>query len=259
MSRTVREKSGTGIYHVLLRGINRQTIFEDKEDAGKFMQTLGACQEKSGFKLYAYCLMGNHVHLLIKEEKEDLSIVMQRIGASYVYWYNQKYERCGHLFQGRYKSEVVEDDRYFLAVLRYIHKNPVKAGLSNEMADYPWSSYREYIGRCRFVETDLALEIFHKDKEKALEQFKAFHALEEENPFLDIDEKRKLNDEEAIELIKGICQIKHCKELQNLNKEKQSKYLKRLTAEGLSLRQISRITGIGRWAINKLIKKTTSV
>lgn len=88
-----RAKSRTGIYHVILRGVNRQTILEDEEDATKFMQTLEEYQKKSQFKLYAYCLMGNHVHLLVKEEKEDLGVTMRRIGASYVYWYNWKYER----------------------------------------------------------------------------------------------------------------------------------------------------------------------
>lgn len=118
MPRTVREKSNTGVYHAILRGINRQTIFEDEEDATKFVETLGECRKKSEFRLYAYCLMGNHAHFLVKEGKEDLGVTVKRVGASYVYWYNRKYGRCGHLFQDRYKSEPVEDDKYFLAVLR---------------------------------------------------------------------------------------------------------------------------------------------
>jgi len=78
--------------------------------------------------------MGNHVHLLIKEETEELGVIMRRIGASYVYWYNRKYNRCGHLFQDRYKSEVVEDERYLLTVLRYIHQNLLKAGMVKDVA-----------------------------------------------------------------------------------------------------------------------------
>jgi putative transposase len=84
--------------------------------------------------------------MLIKEEKEDLGIIMRRIGASYVYWYNLKYERSGHLFQDRFKSEVVNDEKYLLAVVRYIHQNPLKAGIVNNINDYAWSSYSEYIG-----------------------------------------------------------------------------------------------------------------
>ena len=117
MPRTGRERSKSGIYHIVLRGSNRQTIFEDEEDAIKFLQTLQTYKETSGYKIYAYCLMGNHVHLLLKEEQEELGIIMRRIGASYVYWYNWEHQRCGHLFQDRYKSEVVEDENYLLTVL----------------------------------------------------------------------------------------------------------------------------------------------
>ena len=108
MPRTARKKSSTGIYHVMLRGINRQSIFEDDEDNEKFLQTIKDCKDVSEFELYGYCLMGNHVHLLLKEGKESLELVFKRIGARYVFWYNWKYRRCGHLFQDRFKSEAVE-------------------------------------------------------------------------------------------------------------------------------------------------------
>ena len=128
MPRTARTKSESGIYHVMLRGINQQVIFKDEEDNRKFLEVLNDCKAVSGYKLFAYCLMGNHIHLLIKVEKEDLEQIFKRIGGRFVYWYNGKYSRGGHLFQDRYKSEPVETDEYFLAVLRYIHQNPVKAG-----------------------------------------------------------------------------------------------------------------------------------
>ena len=147
MPRAAREKSSTGIYHVMLRGINHQIIFEDDEDYQKYLQTLKTYQEKSGYIIYAWCLMGNHLHLLVKEETEDLGIAFKRIGASYVYWYNWKYGRRGHFFQDRFKSEAVEDDSYFLTVIRYIHQNPLKAGIVKDITDYRWSSYGEYIGK----------------------------------------------------------------------------------------------------------------
>ena len=145
MPRKARKKSESGIYHIILRGQNRQMIFKDDEDKEKFLQTLEECKRKSGFKLYGYCLMGNHIHLLLHELKDETGMIMRRIGAGYVYWYNWKYRRCGHLFQDRYKSEAVETDEYFMTVLRYIHRNPVKAGLVKRMSDYKWSSYNEYI------------------------------------------------------------------------------------------------------------------
>lgn len=253
MPRTAREKSKTGIYHVILRGINRQTIFEDDEDAAKFIQTLEKYRKKSGFVLYAYCLMGNHVHLLIKEEEEDLGTSIKRIGASYVYWYNWKYERYGHLFQDRYKSENVENDKYFLAVLRYIHQNPLKAELVGELADYTWSSFGEYIGKVKLVDKGYVLKLFSNNWLKAIEGFKEFHAIEGQEICLDIDEKKKWKDSDAIELIKNICQVASCKEVQKLDKKDQSQYFKLLHKEGLSARQIARITGIGRWIILKAI------
>lgn len=136
MARVAREKSSTGIYHVTLRGINRQIIFEDDEDYQKFLWTITDTKGKSGYEIYAYCLMSNHIHLLLKETREELGIVFRRIGASYVHWYNWKYKRRGHLFQARYKSEVVETDSYFLTVLRYIHQNPYKADIVKNIADY---------------------------------------------------------------------------------------------------------------------------
>lgn len=252
MPRTARKKSKTGIYHIILRGINRQIIFEDGEDAGKFLQTLKDCKEKSGYKLYAYCLMGTHIHLLIKEEKEDLGIIMRRIGAGYVYWYNWKYERCGHLFQDRYKSEVVENENYLLTVLRYIHQNPLKAGVVKDIKEYKWSSYSEFIGKNIIIDSDFILDLFSKDRKKAVDSFKAFHAISCNDNCLDMEEKRRIKDDKAIEIINNICNISHCTEIQMLERNKRNKYLKIIKEDGLSTRQIARLTGISRGIILKI-------
>ena len=111
MPRQARKKSANGIYHIILRGINQQQIYEETEDYHKFIGILKDCQVLSGFKLYAYCLMGNHVHMMIKVEGESLEQIIKRIGGRYVYWYNSKYSRVGHLFQDRFKSEPIEDNK----------------------------------------------------------------------------------------------------------------------------------------------------
>ena len=103
----------------------------------------------ASFVLHAYCLMDNHVHLLLQEQEETLGEIMKRVGVSYAYWFNRKYERVGHLFQGRFRSETVEDDAYFLTVLRYIHQHPVQAKLVARCSDYPWSSYAAYANEAR--------------------------------------------------------------------------------------------------------------
>jgi REP element-mobilizing transposase RayT len=118
-----------------MRGINRQIIFEDTEDYIQFLESLTRQKETSGIQIYAYCLMSNHVHLLMKEGNVDLGTVFKRIGSSYVYWHNWKYNRRGHLFQDRYRSEAVEDDGYFLTVIRYIHNNPIKAVITNTLTE----------------------------------------------------------------------------------------------------------------------------
>ena len=128
-----------------MEGINHQSIFEDDEDYEKFIETLRSSKALSEYGIYAYCLMRNHFHLLLKVGKDDLEMVVKRIAGSYVYWYNLKYRRCGHLFQDRYKSEAVEDDPYLLTVIQYIHQNPIKAGLCNCVSEHKYSSFGEYV------------------------------------------------------------------------------------------------------------------
>ncbi len=244
MPRRERKKSSTGIYHVMLRGINGQIIFEDREDFIKLLETIKGYREESGYHIYGYCLMTNHIHLLIKEGKEDLGTVFRRIGAKYVYWYNWKYGRRGHLFQDRYKSEVVEDDAYLLTVLRYIHQNPLKAGIEKNMEKYPWSSYREYIGERDMCDTAFPLGVFSKDSQKALLLFKDFHGKENNDKCLDYEDSYRVNDLEAAEIIKKTAGVDNTSSIQRLDKEKRNELIKGFKKKGLSIRQIERLTGV---------------
>lgn len=244
MPRLARIKSETDIYHVMMRGIDKQKIFIDDEDNERFIFTLGRYRQKSGYELYAYCLMGNHVHLLIKEGLEPLSTSMKRIGTSYVSWYNWQYDRKGHLFQDRYKSEPVEDDSYFLTVLRYIHQNPLKVGLVDSIESYRWSSYKEYVTDARIVSVDYVLSMFAGDKEKSLERFKDFNMVATSDKCLEYSgEKKTISDKK----IKQLVLNKYSINLALLKSEeldlqlKIVKYLKDL--DGTSLRQLSRLTG----------------
>ena len=154
MARTARTHSDSGVYHAILRGVNKQQIFECTEDYQRFLNILRTLtvqeQDESGYRskpncvVYAYCLMGNHVHLLIKESSETLAQIMKRISSSYVYYYNHKYGRIGHLFQERFKSQPVGDWNYFLTLLRYIHQNPLKPHLVTSLREYKsvWRYHR---------------------------------------------------------------------------------------------------------------------
>jgi putative transposase len=250
MPRTARQKSSTGIYHIIMRGINRQSIFEDAEDNLRFLQTLEKYKEISGYWIFAYCLMGNHIHLLLKEGLEPLEQIMRRICGSYVYWYNSKYERIGNLFQDRFKSESVEDDAYFLTVLRYIHQNPLHAGLVNEISQYRWSSYQEYLQPNALVDVDVALNIFHTEREKAVSLFIAHQSELRSDRCLEPEEKYYLTDQEARDIIKRVCNVRNTHDMQLMEISKRNACLKKLRKEyNLSVRQISRLTGIGRGII----------
>lgn len=251
MPRQARKKSKTGIYHIMLRGINRQTIFEDAGDCLKFIETIKQNKEKSGFELYGYCLMGNHAHLLLREGKESLSMSMQRICSSFVYWYNWKYDRYGHLFQERYKSEIVENEAYLITVLRYIHQNPVNAGLARAVAQYKWSSYHEYIYNHNIVDTELILELFSKDEQTAKKEFKKYMNEPNEDICLHYKERHRIVDEEMIKLIEDKYGVKrgflHLVPRQEINI-----ILKELKAlDGFTIRQIVRVTGVSKYLVEK--------
>lgn len=247
MPRLPRQKSDSGIYHIMLRGINQQVIFEDDEDYFKFVETLENYKAVSGYKVFAYCLMSNHIHILIKVEKEDLDLIMKRIAGSYVYWYNWKYYRKGHLFQDRFKSEPIEDDSYFLTVLRYIHQNPVKAGIVKSIDDYRFSSYNDYIDEdIDIVDSDFAFSLIKKD------EFIAFNNEKNDDVCLDIDPKEfRINDSDARKIIRKISKCDNATEFQELSQEKRDRYIRKLKERGLSIRQISRLTGVSFAIVRK--------
>ena len=252
MPRTARQKSESGIYHIMLRGINQQDLFEDDDDRHKFIQTLSLFKEKSKYKIYAYCLMSNHIHILMKEEDEPISLVIKRLSSSYVYYYNWKYCRCGHLFQDRFKSEVVENDNYFLTVLRYIHQNPIKANIIRILEGYKWSSYNEYIDTKKIVDIDFALDIFSKDRTVAIQRFISFSNEENQDQCLEYHVSKRIDDTEAREIIKKTARVKNINEVQSFKKDKRDEIIKNIkNIDGLSIRQIARITG---FSYNFLLK-----
>ncbi|MBQ4602006.1 MAG: transposase [Clostridia bacterium] len=224
----------------MLRGINQQQIFEEDEDYRKFLDVVKDCKEISEFELYAYCLMGNHIHMLIKEKKEPIEQIVKRIGSRFVYWYNVKYSRKGHLFQDRYKSEPVEEQVYFDTVLVYIHRNPIKAGICKKPGDYEFSSYNEYVGNAIIADTGYVFGYWNP------EQFVRYNEEDLTIECLDITEGEtvRVTDEEAKDIIKRVSRCENVSEFQALEIKKRDKYLKKLRERGLSIRQISRLTGV---------------
>ena len=244
MARKAREKSELNIYHVMLRGINRQQIFMDEEDNRQFLNVLRQCREISGFRLFAYCLMGNHVHLLLQTGRESLEQVMKRIGTRYVVWYNSKYERTGHLFQDRYKSEAVQDEAYFVTVLRYILNNPVKAGICDKATDYSLSSAGDYLTGEGMTDTAFAEEILGRDALLEYLEAPCEETCMDDGPI-------GMGDRAAVKIL---CRIVGTADVETGRREiseRPDRFIPPLRAAGLSIRQISRLTGISFGIVRK--------
>ena len=251
MPRTARKISRTNIYHVMLRGINRQTIFQNDGDRNYFMKVLKACKEISGFKLHAFCLMPNHIHLLIEPADEPLELIFKRTGSRYAVWYNRKYQRVGHLFQDRFRSENVETDQYFMTVLRYILQNPMKAGIEERPGSYRWSSYLAYeSGAGSVTDTQYALELFG-GRDTLID----FVRQDNEDSAMDeADYDRLLRDEQAAEIMRKVAQCSTVAEFQRLGQPVRRGYAREMYTEGLSISQISRLTGMSKSVISRAVE-----
>jgi REP element-mobilizing transposase RayT len=252
MTRHARNESQTGIYHIITRGINQQNVFEYAEDYMRFKEILLSLKKKSGIVLYGYCLMGNHVHLAIRAGTEPIGNSFKRIGVSYAAWYNGKYKRSGPLFQDRFRSEPIDDDVYFLAVLRYIHRNPVKAGICRNPGDYNWSSYSDYIGKGDGL-TDIpeVLQMYSKNPESQVKLFIEFTKEENEDTFLDIDNPARPSDEMLRDRVMKICGAKSVGDFQLLPEDEREFALISMRKGGMSIRQIVRMTGVPFGVVRK--------
>lgn len=262
MPRHARQKSTTGIYHIMVRGNERKAIFKMDEDKERYMDTLLDKKRNGEYTLYGYCIMDNHVHLVIKEEAEPIERAMKRIGVSYAQYYNHKHERVGHVFQDRYKSEEIENDTYLLSALRYIHKNPEKAKICHQ-ENYKWSSYSMYVEgeRSQLVDASVVLDIFSESRRDACRLFKDFSSKEEGISFLDIEE----DDFELNEAIKEYVKS-YLSDNKLINKDLQKPQNRGirdvLVADlkskfNLSSRKISEATGINRETARIALSKRT--
>jgi len=233
----------------MLRGINRQVIFEEDEDYEKMLMVIKDVKIISRYKLFAYCLMQNHCHFVLQDEKEGegLESIFKRIGARYVYWYNLKYNRVGHLFQDRYKSEVIEDEKRLLTVVRYVHQNPLKAGLCDDLFKYEWSSYKEFVGTSSIIDTDLIFDITDKQDFIQFNMTKASDIAIEDEPRV----FRQTEDMVKKEIFK-ICGCSNVTEFQQMEIVIQRKCIEKLKEYGASIRQLNRLTGVSRGVIERI-------
>ena len=179
MPRQARLDVPGALHHIMVRGINKSAIFEDDQDRHRFLERLGENVVEAKCSIYAWALMANHVHLLFKSGKKGISAVMRKLLTWYAIYYNRRHKRTGHLFENRYKSILCDEDNYLLALIRYIHLNPLRVGLAKTLEEldwYMWSGHSAVLGKrdCLWMDTDYVLLQFNDTKRKARNAYRRF-------------------------------------------------------------------------------------
>jgi REP element-mobilizing transposase RayT len=190
MARQLRIEYEGAFYHITSRGNQREQIFWDNKDREKFKNILRRTKERYSYLLHAYVLMDNHYHLLIETPYANIKQIMQNINTSYTVYINKRHKRTGHLLQGRYKAFIIDKESYLLELGRYIHLNPVRAGIVPRSEDYKWSSYREYINRSNkegLTDTSDTLYTFSKKQAIAAKKYQEYvnAGIKEKTPLKD--------------------------------------------------------------------------
>lgn len=256
MSRAGRQLSASHYYHIVLRGNNRQVIFQDDEDKRTFLRFLRSALVKYPTRLIAWCLMDNHVHLLIHDENRNLSTVIQSIASGYALYFNKRHKCVGHLFQDRFFSAPIENDRYLLEAIRYIHHNPAKARIAPH-EEYPWSSYREYCGQPWIIDPEPLLNLLG-DKTT----FVRMH--QKQGNTLPISQRGEeaIDDAEALETadeaLKEADFSATAQTLTSLDKRTRDRAILLLSSLGIRSKQIERITGLSQRTILRIIKEASA-
>jgi putative transposase len=211
MGRPVRIEYAGALYHITSRGNERKKIFLDVEDRIRFMNLLREYHDRYGIRIHSYVLMDNHYHLILETPMGNLLKVMHGINGGYTGYFNRKYKRVGHLFQGRYKAILVEKESYLVPLSRYVHLNPVRAGLARRPEGYRWSSYRGYIGKEKeedWMEYGWVLSQFAETRKRAGWKYKGY--VEEglkgelESPLKSVYGQVVLGGDDFIQRIKGV-------------------------------------------------------
>lgn len=179
MPRQARLDVSGALHHIMVRGISKTDIFGDDQDRTRFLERLGVTVMEGQCTVYAWALMTNHVHILFKSGKQGISSVMRKLLTWYAQYYNRRHKRTGHLFENRYKSILCDEDNYLLALVRYIHLNPLRAGIVKtieELNRYPWSGHRAIVGKTTYpwMDTEYVLAQFGNTRRKAFHEYRSF-------------------------------------------------------------------------------------
>lgn len=259
MVRPLRMESETGYYHVMMRGNNKEMIFKEASEKYYFIEQLLHVVKDNKVSIVAYCIMDNHVHLLVNSHKESMIQALKWINIKFAGMYNFKYERVGHVFQDRFKSEVINSEDHLLRVMRYIHNNPVKAKIVTNILSYKWSSYGNYLGREDKIINDQNKELIMAQFSNSMNQFEEFHFENELDEFLEIKEDLvRQREERGQEIINKLCQkykVKQINELSNNKSILEEIIIELLKKSNLTHRRIGEITGTTRGLVHSISKR----
>ena len=252
MPRKSRKSSKSNFYHVIVQGINKNYIFEKREDKEKYRNLIKKKLEESNIVVLAYCIMGNHTHFLIYSEKSEyLSKYMQRLNTTYSQFYNRKNKRVGYVFKDRYNSQEILNIKHLYNCLRYIHNNPVKAGIVINEEEYEYSSYNEFIVK-RCIINDESINLLFGTLTNYKEFFDLIHnnASENDNDFIDVKEK---NIEDFI----FQTEKKYNKSIRDIIKNKE--ILKKIIKEArlrtnVTIRELAEILDVSKSTVGKYSK-----
>ena len=249
MPRHARQLAESGVYHVMLRGVNRDAIFLEDADCARFLHSLAQARDASGCAVLAYCLMSNHVHLVLRTGDEPIGNVVKRLGVRYAGWFNRKYGRVGHLFQDRFRSVAVEDDGYFVTLLRYVWNNPVEAGLVELPEAYQWSS-RQLLGReSPLVDEKQLRKLLPGDP---LAWVAAAQPVRPSDQTAALGRRPRHTDEEAAELLRRVCGVSSPEEYRKLDATTQRRVIRELRTRSVAYAQIAKVTGLSSTSVKRL-------
>lgn len=252
MARLARRIAASGYYHVILKGNGGRILFENDSDKLFFLRLLEKYGAEHKVEYLAWCLMSNHIHLLIHDTSNQMGMAMHDICGLYAAYYNRTNDHVGRVFQNRYTSRAIETDNYLLEVVRYIHQNPVRAKITQSL-DFPWSSYDEYISGGTITSTKMILEMLG-----GVDGFREYCSNfdSEVTQMIENYSVGRLTDEEALEHAKRILGESLFKRLNQLERHDRDDCLCALARNGLTVSQIARITGIGRSIVQRAAGKS---
>ena len=255
MPRKARQESCTGVYHVIIRGNNKNWITHKNKYKQLIKKLIFQQEEFLLIEIYAWCIMNNHVHLILYSKKENMAKALFNINRLFAMKYNFIEGTVGHVFENRYKSECIENEKYLIQAIRYVHNNPVKAKIVKEPQNYEWSSFRSYISKQKRVQEKIILKTYFND---SIEGFIAYHKKEDDNEHLEIKEDViKYKEDEAQKIIEKYCKIVQGTSIEKVKKNVQIRnemIVEMIQKSKLSYRRVAEIMGMSVSCIYKIQK-----